>query len=99
MKLTNTSIETLGSGSTTGTGGAGAVDGVAGGNSRAAAAKVGGSDSVSLSSASQLVNLAKASAAPDRAAQVASVASLVRSGQYSTDNASLSHAVVEGHIQ
>jgi anti-sigma28 factor (negative regulator of flagellin synthesis) len=95
MKITNTSIETLAPG---GAGGAGAISG--GSDSRAAASKPSNSDSVSLSSASQLVNLAKASgSSPDRAAKLASVAALVRSGQYSADNASVSHAVVEGHLK
>ncbi len=94
MKLTNTSIETLStghSGSTT------SVTGTGGSNS--GATKTTSSDSVNLSNASQqLLSLAKASA-PDRSAKLASVASLVRSGQYSTDTASVSHAVVQGHIQ
>jgi anti-sigma28 factor (negative regulator of flagellin synthesis) len=90
MKITNTSIETLA------TGGAAAAGGVSA--SQQAAAAKSKNDSVNVSSASALLNLAKASAA-DRSAKLASVASLVRNGQYSTDNASLSHAVVEGHLQ
>jgi anti-sigma28 factor (negative regulator of flagellin synthesis) len=97
VKLTNTSFETLAPGSA---GSAAAASGVAGSNSRAAAAaKAGSSDSVNLSSASQLLGLAKAGASPDRSAKVSSVAALVRSGQYSADTAAVSHAVVEGHIQ
>lgn len=98
MKLTNTSIETLAPSSAGGAAGTGSVGSV-GGNSRSSSAKAASSDSVSLSSASQLVNLAKASAVPDRASKLANVAALVRSGQYSADTASVSHAVVEGHIQ
>jgi anti-sigma28 factor (negative regulator of flagellin synthesis) len=96
MKLTNTSIETL---SPSGAGATGAVNGAGGNNSRANAAKSGGSDSVSLSSASQLLNLAKAGAASDRAAKVSNVAALVRTGQYPIYNPSVSQAVVQGHIQ
>jgi anti-sigma28 factor (negative regulator of flagellin synthesis) len=95
MKLTNTSIETLSPG---GAGGTGAIADGAGKDSRAAAASAAGSDSVKLSNTSQLVNLAKASA-PDRAAKVASVAALLQAGQYSTDNASVSQALVAGHIR
>jgi anti-sigma28 factor (negative regulator of flagellin synthesis) len=79
MKITNTSIETLA------TGGAAAAGGVSA--SQQAAAAKSKNDSVNVSSASALLNLAKASAA-DRSAKLASVASLVRNGQYSTDNAS-----------
>ena len=97
MKLTNTSIETLGPGSA---GSAAAASGVAGSSSRtAASAKAGSSDSVNLSSASQLLNLAKAGGTTDRSAKVSSVAALVRSGQYTADTAAVSHAVVEGHLQ
>lgn len=96
MKLTNTSIETVAPGSA---GSAASVNGVGGSNSRSGAGKAGSSDSVNLSSASQLLSLAKANAAPDRSAKVSSVAALVRSGQYSADSASVSKAVVEGHIQ
>jgi anti-sigma28 factor (negative regulator of flagellin synthesis) len=53
---------------------------------------------VSLSSASQLLSLAKAGAS-DRSSKVANIAALVRSGQYSADTTSVSHAVVQGHIQ
>lgn len=96
MKLTNTSIETV---SPSHAGGAAGVAGVAGNDSRSSgASKSAGSDSVQLSGASQLLSLAKASAS-DRSAKVANVAALVRSGQYSTDTASVSHAVVQGHIQ
>jgi anti-sigma28 factor (negative regulator of flagellin synthesis) len=94
MKLTNTSIETL---APSGAGASSAIN-KAGKDSRAAAASAANSDSVKLSSASQLLNLAKASA-PDRSAKLASIAALVRTGQYSTDTTSVSHAVVEGHIQ
>jgi len=94
MKLTNTSIETLSTGHT---GGSAVVTGAGEGESRSA--KTTSSDSVNLSSASQqLLSLAKASAS-DRAVKLASVASLVRSGQYSADTASVSRAVVQGHIQ
>jgi len=96
MKLTNTSIETVAPGQAGGTSGLG---GVGNNDSHIAANKTGSSDSVNLSSASQLLNLAKASATSDRSAKVASVTALVRSGQYSTDDASISHAVVQGHIQ
>jgi anti-sigma28 factor (negative regulator of flagellin synthesis) len=91
MKITNTSIETLSTGS------AAAASGV-GSSQQAAASAKSKNDSVSLSSASALLNLAKSSAT-DRSAKVASVASLLRSGQYSADTASVSHAVVEGHLQ
>ncbi len=91
MKITNTSIETLA------TGGAAAAGGV-GASLQASAAAKSRNDSVNLSSASQLLNLAKTSAT-DRSAKLASVSSLLRSGQYSTDTASVSHAVVEGHLQ
>jgi anti-sigma28 factor (negative regulator of flagellin synthesis) len=96
MKLTNTNIETI---SPSSAGGAAGISGVGGSSSRVAGTTSGGSDSVNLSSASQLLSLAKASASSDRSAKVSSVAALVRSGQYSTDNASVSQAVVEGHIQ
>lgn len=91
MKITNTSIETLA------TGGAAAAGGV-GASQHTSAAAQSKNDSVNVSSASALLNLAKSSAT-DRSAKLASVASLIRSGQYSTDNASVSHAVVEGHLQ
>jgi anti-sigma28 factor (negative regulator of flagellin synthesis) len=54
---------------------------------------------VNLSSAGQLVSLAKASAAPANAAKLANIAALVRSGQYQTDTNSVSQAVVQGHLQ
>ena len=95
MKLTNTSIETVSpsqAGTTAG------VSGVAANDSRVASAQSGSSDSVSLSSASQLLSLAKAGAS-DRSSKLANIAALVRSGQYSTDTTSVSHAVVEGHIK
>jgi hypothetical protein len=95
MKLTNTSIETI---APSQTGGSVGVSGAGGGGSRAAAPQGGSSDSVNLSSASQLLSLAKAGASSDRSAKVVSVAALVRSGQYSADTASVSHAVVQGHI-
>ncbi len=91
MKITNTSIETLAPA------GAGAANGVQA-NQQGTAARTSKTDSVNLSSASQLLSLAKA-AAPDRSAKVSSVAAAVRSGQYSSDNASVSHAVVQGHIK
>ena len=92
MKITNTSIETL---APTGTGAANGVQANQQGNS----AKTAKTDSVNVSSASLLLNLAKASAAPDRSAMVSNVAAAVRSGQYSSDIASVSHALVGGHIQ
>jgi len=92
MKITNTSIETLAPA------GSGAASGVQA-NQQGTAAKASQTDSVNLSSASQLLNLAKAAAAPDRSAKVSSVAAAVRSGQYSSDIASVSAAVVQGHIK
>jgi anti-sigma28 factor (negative regulator of flagellin synthesis) len=92
MKITNTSIETLPSS------GAGAANGVQSAQ-QGSAAKTAQTDSVNVSSASQLLSLAKASAAPERSAKVSNVAAAVRSGQYSNDIASVSHAVVEGHLQ
>jgi anti-sigma28 factor (negative regulator of flagellin synthesis) len=96
MKLTNTNIETISPGNV---GGAAGTNGVGGSSSRVSGALAGDSDSVNLSSASQLLSLAKASASSDRSAKVSSVAALVRSGQYSADSASVSQAVVQGHIQ
>lgn len=96
MKLTNTSIETV---SPSYAGGTSGVSEVAGNDSRTgSSSKAGNADSVSLSSASQLLNLAK-STASDRSVKVASIAALVKSGQYSADTTSVSHAVVQGHIQ
>lgn len=92
MKITNTSIETLPSSS------AGAASGVQAAQ-QAGSARSYKTDSVNVSSASQLLNLAKASAAPDRSAKVSSVAAALRSGQYSSDIASVSQALVGGHIQ
>jgi anti-sigma28 factor (negative regulator of flagellin synthesis) len=92
MKITNTSIETLPS---SGAGAASGVQATQQGNS-ASNAKT---DSVNVSNASQLLNLAKASAAPERSARVSSVAAAVRSGQYSSDIGSVSQALVGGHIQ
>jgi anti-sigma28 factor (negative regulator of flagellin synthesis) len=92
MKITNTSIETLAPT------GAGAANGVPL-TSRGTAAKAGTTDTVNVSSASELLSLAKASAAPERTAKVSNVAAAVRTGQYSADIASVSHAVIEGHIQ
>jgi hypothetical protein len=94
MKITNTSIETLAPA------GAGAANGVQA-NQQGTAAKTSKTDSVSLSFASQLVSLAKAAAAaaPDRSAMLASLAAAVRTGQYSSDIASVSAAVVQGHIK
>jgi anti-sigma28 factor (negative regulator of flagellin synthesis) len=92
MKITNTSIETLAPAST------GAANGVQA-TQQGTAAKTSKTDSVNVSSASQLLSLAKAAAAPDRSAKVSNVAAAVRSGQYSSDIASVSHAVVQGHIK
>jgi anti-sigma28 factor (negative regulator of flagellin synthesis) len=92
MKITNTSIETLPAA------GAGAASGVQA-SQQGGASKTAKTDSVNVSSASQLLNLAKASAAPERSAKVASVAAAVRSGQYSSDIAGVSQAIVGGHIQ
>ena len=89
MRLTNTTIETV---APSGAGSAGATTGT-GKDARAAAATASSTDSVKLSSASQLINLAKA-AAPDRSAKLANIAALVKSGQYSTDTTSVSHAVL-----
>jgi anti-sigma28 factor (negative regulator of flagellin synthesis) len=99
MKITNASIETLSPGGAAGAGQTAALDGVGGQNSRTTTARTAYSDTVSLSSAGQLVNLAKASASTDRTDELASVAALVRSGQYSADTASVSRALVQGHIQ
>jgi anti-sigma28 factor (negative regulator of flagellin synthesis) len=97
MKITNSSIETVAPG---GSGTAAAVGGSEANQARTAANRRATDDSVSLSNASQLVNLAKTnSVAPDHAAKLASLAALVRTGQYSADTAGVSHAVVEGHIQ
>jgi hypothetical protein len=92
MKITNTSIETLPSS------GAGAASGVQA-TQQGISANNSKTDSVNVSSASLLLNLAKASAAPDRSAKVSSVSAAVRSGQYSSDLASVSQALVGGHIQ
>jgi anti-sigma28 factor (negative regulator of flagellin synthesis) len=93
MKITNTSIETL---APAGSGAASSVQV----NQQGTAAKTSKTDSVNLSSASQLLSLAKAAAAaPDRSAKVSSVSAAVRSGQYSSDIASVSAAVVQGHIK
>jgi anti-sigma28 factor (negative regulator of flagellin synthesis) len=91
MKITNTSIETVSPG------GSGAVSGVQS-SQAGASAKSGKADSVNLSNATQLVNLAKTASA-ERNTKVSNVAALVRSGQYSADTASVSQAVVAGHIQ
>jgi anti-sigma28 factor (negative regulator of flagellin synthesis) len=93
MKITNTSIETLPPA------GAGAANGDVQTTEQGTAAKSAQTDSVNVSSASQLLNLAKAAAAPERSSKVSSVAAAVRSGQYSSDLASVSRAVVEGHIK
>ena len=95
MKITNSSIETLGNQVITGSNGASAANGAGESTTRSAAQ----ADSVNLSSAGQLVTLAKASAAPANAAKLANVAALVRSGQYQTDTNSVSRAVVRGHLQ
>ena len=92
MKITNSSIETL---APAGTGAASGIQA----NQQGTAAKTAKTDSVNLSSASQLLSLAKAAAAPDRSSKVSSVAAAVRSGQYSSDIASVSAAVVQGHIK
>jgi anti-sigma28 factor (negative regulator of flagellin synthesis) len=97
MRLTSTSIETLAPGSAAGAGNADGIGSVGRSDSRATSNST-NSDSVNLSSAAALVNLAK-SAAPDRSSKVASVAALVRSGQYSSDAASVSQAVVQGSIR
>ncbi len=95
MKITNANIETLAPAST---GNTGSVSSVNSNESRtAASANASGSDSVSLSSASQLLNLAKSGSA-DRSAKVADIAALVRSGQYSTDPSGVSQAVIQGHL-
>jgi len=99
MKITNSSIETLGNQSILGSTGASAANGAGESTTRFAARPAAQADSVNLSSAGQLVSLAKASAAPANAAKLASVAALVRSGQYQTDTNSVSHAVVQGHLQ
>jgi anti-sigma28 factor (negative regulator of flagellin synthesis) len=92
MKITNTSIETLPPGGASAASGAQAAQ-------QGTAAKAGKTDSVNVSVASQLLSLAKASAAPDRSAKLSNVAAAIRTGQYSADIASVSHAVVDGHIQ
>jgi anti-sigma28 factor (negative regulator of flagellin synthesis) len=55
------------------------------------------SDSVRLSSAANLVALAK-SASAARQSKIQDLGNQVRSGAYQTDNAQLSQAVVQGHI-
>jgi anti-sigma28 factor (negative regulator of flagellin synthesis) len=92
MKITNTSIETL---APAGTGAASGVSASGQGTS----AKAAKTDSVNVSSASQLLSLAKASATPERSAKVSSVAAALRTGQYSSDIDSVSHAVVQEHIK
>jgi anti-sigma28 factor (negative regulator of flagellin synthesis) len=93
MKITNTSIETLAPAGTAAASGVQAAQ-------QGTATKTSKTDSVNVSSASQLLSLAKAAAvSPERSAKVSNVAAAVRSGQYSSDNASVSHAVVQGHIK
>jgi anti-sigma28 factor (negative regulator of flagellin synthesis) len=89
MRIGNGSIDSLGSGNVGSVGGAGS-------DSRAAASNA-KSDSVNLSSAANLVALAKAGAA-SRQSKVESLSAQVKSGAYQADNAQVSHAVVEGHI-
>jgi anti-sigma28 factor (negative regulator of flagellin synthesis) len=55
------------------------------------------SDSVRLSSAANLVALAK-SASAARQSKIQDLGNQVRSGAYQTDNTQLSQAVVQGHI-
>lgn len=91
MQISHTNINSLGSGS---------ADSVAGSQvdarSSAAVAKT-KPDSVSLSDATNLVALAKASAA-SRQTKIDSLSEQIQSGAYQSDTAQISHAVVQGHI-
>jgi anti-sigma28 factor (negative regulator of flagellin synthesis) len=93
MKITNTNIQTV----TTGVGGTGASGGTDANQSTAGPGAKG--DSVKLSNASELVSLAKSAALASRDAKLSNISAMVRSGQYNADTASVSRAVVEGHIQ
>jgi anti-sigma28 factor (negative regulator of flagellin synthesis) len=80
--------------------GGGSVGSVGGANSDSRSSATGASpksDSVSLSNAANLIELAKAGAA-SRQSKVQSLGAEIKSGKYQADNAQISHAVVEGHI-
>jgi anti-sigma28 factor (negative regulator of flagellin synthesis) len=93
MRIGNSSIDSLGSK------GAGSVGGVPA-DSHSAAETQGSalSDTVSLSSASNLVSLAKVSTSPVQQAKIQSLAAQLLAGQYQADTAQVSQAVVQSHL-
>jgi hypothetical protein len=94
MKIANSAVESLiqrGAGSVTGID----PETQAAVSTRAAAA----SDSVKLSSGSNLIALTKASFSNAHTAKVRSIASQVSAGLYQTDSLQTSQAVVEGHLR
>lgn len=91
VRIGSSSIDQLGGGS---------VGSVGGANSDTRSSGAGASpksDSVSLSNAANLIELAKAGAA-SRQSKVQSLSADIKSGKYQADNAQTSHAMVEGHI-
>jgi len=91
VRIGNSGVDHLGGGSVTPIGGGGSE------NRSAATGSSPKSDSVSLSSSANLVALAKAGAA-SRQSRVQSLSADIKSGKYQSDNAEVSHAVVESHI-
>jgi anti-sigma28 factor (negative regulator of flagellin synthesis) len=90
MRVASNNVEQLGAGGPRAVGATAADTKTVGTGSSA-------SDSVRLSSAANLVALAK-SASAARQSKIQDLGNQVRSGTYRPDNAQLSQAVVQGHI-
>jgi hypothetical protein len=94
MKIGNSAAESLMQG------GAGSVTGIDPETQPSASPRgaKAGSDSVKLSSGSNLIALTKASFSNAHAAKVQSIASRISAGLYQADSLQTSQAVVEGHL-
>ncbi len=90
MRISNGGIDNPG-------GSVGSLSGAAPDAGASALSSAAKTDSVTLANAAGLVALAKATAAL-RQSKVESLTSQVKSGSYQSDNAQVSHAVVEDHI-
>ncbi len=95
MKIGNSAVESSIQG------GAGAITGLDPETQAAASPRdpAGRSDSVKLSSGSNLIALAKSSFSNGHTAKVRSLALQISAGLYQTDSLQTSQAVVEGHLR
>jgi anti-sigma28 factor (negative regulator of flagellin synthesis) len=91
MRISNGTIDSLGSGQVGSVGGTGT-------DSRSSALSNSKSDSVSLSSAASLVALAKNSAGASRQSKIDSISAQLKTGSYQAEPSEVSQAVVAGHI-